>query len=138
MTILHDPLRRLALLLRLIALHSLVTGSALIVLPPALMPLFGYGDHPGERFFQVQGGVLHLVMAAVYLLAAARPRRNRDLVLLSIGAKAAALLFLSAYYLLVDPVWVVGLSGLADGAMGLAVYLAWRPVLAARPERGMA
>ena len=69
MKLLADPSRRLRLLLRLVAAHSLAVGLALVLAPADVFVRLGYAPL-GERFFPVQGGVFHIVMAAGYLMAA--------------------------------------------------------------------
>lgn len=126
-SLLFDPRRRLALLLRLIALHAIVTGVALLVVPPDALVFFGYHGYQG-RFFPAQGGALHVALSLVYLYAAARLERAPELIVITIAAKAIALGFLLAYSLLVEPIWIVALSGVADGMMGVTVYLCFRNI----------
>ena len=121
---------RLSILLWLVALHSLVVGLGLVLVPPDTMRLFGY-SHYQERFFSVQAGVFHFVLVVAYSLAAAAPRRFTGLLILSVAAKFIATVFLFIYFLSVDHIWVVLLSGIADLAMGLAILWFW---LACRRE----
>jgi hypothetical protein len=120
-----DGGRRLSLVLWVVALHSLAAGLGLILTGPAGLQRFGYAL-AGEPFFAVQGGVFHLVLVLAYVVAALNPAAHRDLVLLAIAAKAIALLFLVSYYLFVSAIVVVLVSGLVDGAFGLAILLAFR------------
>ena len=91
---------RLSVLLWLVALHSLVVGLGLVLVPPETMQLFGYGPYQ-ERFFSVQAGVFHFVLVVAYALAAARPRRFPGLLLLSVAAKFMATAFLALYFVMV-------------------------------------
>ena len=116
---------RLRLLLAAVALHSLAVGLGLILVPPDLMQRFGYGSFQ-ERFFAVQAGVFHFVMVTMYALPAYRLRRWEPLAELAIIAKFIAFLFLIIYYTFVDTIWVVLFSGLADGAMGVLIWIALR------------
>lgn len=113
------------LLLWLIALHSFVVGVCLIFLPLTLFEFFGFAAI-SEKFFPVQGGVFHIIMAGVYACSAFNPERCRDYIRLTIIAKFTALLFLLLFYLLIDRQLVVLLSGLGDGLMGLLVVLLYR------------
>ncbi len=116
---------RLKLLLWLLAVHSFVVGLGLIVLPSAALSSFGFALEV-EPFFRVQGGVFHIVMSVAYLLAAVALDRFAALVLFAIAAKLMAAVFLFVYYFAVDGVWIVLLSGIGDGLMGIALQLALR------------
>lgn len=111
----------LNILLWLIAIHSLGVGLVLIVLSPSALELFGYVGYSG-RFFQMQGGVFHVVMVIFYLLAA-RALPDTTLVDAIVAVKLMAAVFLVSYYLFFEPISVIMLSGLADGGMGLAVLV---------------
>jgi hypothetical protein len=120
--------RRLRLVLGLVAAHSAAVGAGLIFAHPAVLRALGF-HAVGEPFFPVQGGVFHLVMAAAYTLPALHPARFEPLILLAVIAKSIATLFLVGYWLLVDPVWSVLLSGVGDllmGALILMVWFSWR------------
>jgi hypothetical protein len=120
--------RRLRLVLGLVAAHSAAVGAGLIFAPPAILGALGF--HPvGEPFFTAQGGVFHLVMAVAYALPALHPARFEPLILLAVITKSIATLFLVGYWLLVDPVRSILLSGVGDllmGALILTVWLSWR------------
>jgi hypothetical protein len=120
-----DPRRRLIVLMWLVALHSFLVGIGLIVLKPTAMPFFGLQPFV-EKFFPVQGGVFHLIMCLIYLLGAVNPERFDNLIILAIIAKFMAAAFLILYYILGSQVWMVVLSAVADGLMGLVILLAYR------------
>lgn len=128
-----DARRRLTLIFWAVCLHSLAAGLGLILSGPAGLQRYGFAL-AGEPFFPVQGGVFHLVMALAYAMAARNPEEGRGLILLSISAKFTALLFLLTYYLFVDTISVVALSGVADGAMGVVMLLAYRSYRNERPD----
>ena len=65
-------------------------------------------------------------MSVAYLLAAVALERFAALVLFAIVAKLMAAMFLFVYYFAVDGIWIVLLSGIGDGVMGLALLLAFR------------
>ena len=119
-----NPRRRLSLLLWAVSLHSLGVGLGLILTTPEAMQNYGFG-FCGERFFPVQGGVFHIVMALAYALAARDPGRHFSLVVLTICAKSMALVFLLSYFFFVARIQTVLFSGIADGLMGLVVFLAY-------------
>jgi hypothetical protein len=112
-------------LLWLVALHSFLVGIGLVLLPPTAMPFFGLQPFV-EKFFPVQGGVFHLVMCLVYLLGAVNPERFDNLIILAIIAKFMAAAFLTLYYVLGSQVWMVLLSAVGDGLMGMVILLAYR------------
>jgi hypothetical protein len=119
---LSDPRSRLSVFLWLVALHSTVVGILLVVLPADVMPLFGYAPL-GEAFFKSQGGVFHFVMVVAYVLAARDPLKNQVLVEFSAVAKFIGTVFLVTYFLAVDRVWVVLLSGAGDFVMGVVIVV---------------
>ena len=136
---LQSPQRRLSILLWLVALHSLAVGIGLIAAPDSLLSFFGF-PFGGERFFRAQAGVFHFVMVVVYLMAASRFVVSSDSTYLAITAKMMAMVFLVFYYLLVSQVWMILISGIGDGAMGLLIlwgYRSFRRSLSS-PSRGAA
>jgi hypothetical protein len=110
----------LRVLLWLIALHSFFVGFVLVIIPVSALEYFGYYGYQGD-FFKVQGGVFHIVMSLVYLLAAMDLSKNRILIYLAIIAKFTATVFLFSYYLFVERIWMVAASGAADMVMGVLV-----------------
>lgn len=112
------------ILLWLIAIHSCVAGLLLIILGDEGMQFFGFMD--GNAFFQVQGGVFHLVMCVAYVMAAMNLKKSKQLIIFIILAKTIALLYLLAYFIFIDQILVVLISGIADGLMALMVYFFYR------------
>jgi hypothetical protein len=106
----------------LIALHSFSVGLGLIIIPFEYFGFFGFEGYEGN-FFKIQGGVFHIVMCGAYIPAAIHPVRNIMLLRYSIFAKFTATLFLFSYCLLVEPVWMVLVSGGMDFSMG--ILLVW-------------
>ncbi len=103
---------------RLVAIHSALVGVALLLAPEGLFAIFGWSTLE-PLFFVRQGGVFHCVLAWAYLL---EYRRSGGVALL-VTAKTTAFVFLTSIWLLGEGAWVVPLSGVTDGLMGLAV--AW-------------
>lgn len=116
----------LKILLYLIAIHSFSVACFLILLGEEGIRYFGFDS--GNRFFQVQGGIFHIVMCMAYVLATINLRHNAKLILFIIIAKSIATIYLLMYYFLVTHVITILLSGLADGLMGLAVFLLWNSI----------
>lgn len=123
MEIIKNPRSRLSLILILVAIHSFCVGVGLIIRPAELMHLFGF-NICNERFFPTQGGVFHIVMVVGYLIAAINVDKSRSLVIFSIIVKIMATIFLFAYFIAVEQIWLVLFSGFSDGIMGLAIYVA--------------
>jgi len=123
MEIIKSPRRRLSLILILVAIHSFCVGIGLIIRPDELMQLFCFGICY-ERFFPTQGGVFHIVMAVGYLMAAYNVDQYRCLVIFSIIVKIMATVFLFTYFIAVEQIWLVLVSGFSDGIMGIAIYVA--------------
>jgi hypothetical protein len=135
--ILSSPRQRLSLILWLVAAHSFCVGLGLIFLPDVLLSSFGFTPG-GERFFRAQAGVFHFVMVAVYAMAAIRCVSSPDSTYLAIAAKFIAMVFLISYYLFAASIWMVLLSGLADGALGVLIawaFSAYRRTIPATPAR---
>ena len=109
------------------ALHSCLTGLVLIAQPPALLQWGGFAP-VHEHFFPAQGGVFHVLMAVLYAATAARRQLRDVFVGFIVLIKGTAAVFLLGYFFLVDPVWLLLLSGVTDG--GVAVLL-----LLLRPDR---
>ena len=123
MEIIKNPRKRLSLLMILIAIHSFCVGVGLIIRPAELMQLFGFGTCY-ERFFPTQGGVFHIVMVVGYLMAAYDVDENHSLIIFSILVKIMATVFLFIYFIAVEQIWLVLMSGFSDGLMGIAIYVA--------------
>jgi hypothetical protein len=111
-------MKYLKIFLWLVALHSFCVGIGLISIPIDYYDIFGFMDYRGG-FFKVQAGVFHLVMVMAYILAACEPVKNRVMIVFSISAKFTATLFLLIYAIFGDMIWMVLVSGIADGLMGL-------------------
>ena len=117
------PEKLLSAILWLVALHSIAMGLALIAQPTLLMKLSGFSSEC-ERFFPAQGGVFHILMAVAYVMGATDIEKYHYLIVFSIIVKALATLFLIIYCFAVEFKWIVLLSGIGDGVMGLIIYLA--------------
>jgi hypothetical protein len=118
--------RRVSLFLWLVAVHSFGVSIGMIAAPRELISFFGFAAE-GELFFRVQAGVFHIVMVYVYIMAAYH--LDARVILLAVAAKFTATIFLVTYYILVDPIITVLLSGILDGLMGLVIivfFIAWR------------
>ncbi len=126
--LIKNPGKLLALILNLIAFHSFAVGVVLILQPQFLMEFSGFGQN-SQRFFPVQGGVFHIVLAICYTMAALDPVERKCMILYSIIAKSIATFFLLTYYFAIDAKWVILLSGIGDGLMGIVIYMAHRNYL---------
>ncbi|OGU55363.1 MAG: hypothetical protein A2V66_04100 [Ignavibacteria bacterium RBG_13_36_8] len=119
------PSRILSLLLWLVMFHSLAVGIGLIFMPVSWLPFFGFEPY-ARNFYQAQGGIFHIVMCVAYAMAALRFQKYECLIQFTIIAKFIAFAFLIIYYLSIDHIWMVLLSGLSDGTMGFLVLLAYK------------
>ena len=117
------PDKLLSTVLWLVALHSITIGLALIAQPTLLMKLLGFSPEC-EQFFPAQGGVFHVLMAVAYVMGAINIKKYHYLIVFSIIVKAVATLFLMVYCFTVEFKWIVLLSGIGDGVMGLIIFLA--------------
>ncbi len=114
------PAQLLSLVLIAIGIHSIMVGIGLIIQPEPVMIFAGF-NHCSERFFPTQGGIFHILMAAAYLMAAKNPLKNECLIPFTILVKGSAAVFLGIYFLMVNQIWVVLLSGILDGLMCIVV-----------------
>ncbi len=115
-------------LVGLIALHSICVGLALLFGIDIAAPLLGFGPVVAPRFFAEQGGAFHLVLGTAYWLE----HRVYGGVRLILFAKASAFVFLVLVSVLTAVPWIVPLSAVADGAMGLVTF--WVHRRAAREQ----
>ncbi len=113
--------KRIVWFLWLVTLHSFAVGLGLIFLPARYMAYFGFVDYTAS-FFQVQGGVFHLVMSVAYFLAAKYLEKSPGLIHFIITAKSMAFVFLVIYFFFVEAILMVLLSAAGDGLMAAVVY----------------
>ncbi|MBW2605101.1 MAG: hypothetical protein JRE28_12435 [Deltaproteobacteria bacterium] len=117
----HHPGKLLSTVLGLVAIHSLGMGLTLIAQPAVFMEFAGFSADC-EHFFPAQGGVFHLLMFVVYSMGATHIEKYRYFIVFSIFVKAVATFFLMMYCFAVEFKWIVFLSGIADGVMGLMIF----------------
>lgn len=117
------PDKFLSTVLCLVAVHSIAMGLALVAQPVALMELAGFSPEC-ERFFPIQGGVFHLLMAVAYILGAINTQKYHTLIVFSIIVKVVATIFLLVYCFTVEFKWIILLFGILDGTMGLMIFTA--------------
>jgi hypothetical protein len=119
------PDKVLSMVLWVVAVHSILMGLALISQPTILMKWSGFNTGY-ERFFPAQGGVFHLLMAVAYSLGAVNSEKYHFLIVFSVIVKAVATMFLLIYCFAVEFNWVILVSGISDGVMGMAIFIAFR------------
>ncbi|TSA29890.1 MAG: hypothetical protein D4R67_01380 [Bacteroidetes bacterium] len=104
----------------LIAIHSICYGVGLILFPPSFFAYFGF-DLP-QTFFADQGGVFHILISSVYILAAIDLPHASRLIGITCFVKFSAFIFLMAWYIFGLPSWIILVSGILDLLMGLVVW----------------
>jgi hypothetical protein len=124
----NHPDKLLSTVLGLVAIHSLAMALILIAQPAALMKFAGFNPDC-EHFFPTQGGVFHLLMFVVYLMGAIHIEKYHHFIVFSIFVKAVATFFLIMYCFANEFKWVVFLSGICDGVMGLMIFFAFQQYL---------
>jgi hypothetical protein len=124
----NHPDKLLSTVLGLVAIHSLGMGLILITQPAVLMKFAGFNPDC-EHFFPTQGGVFHLLMSVVYLMGATHIEKYHHFIVFSIFVKAVATFFLIMYCFGSEFKWVIFLSGIGDGVMGLMIFLAFQHYL---------
>lgn len=110
-------------MLWLIALHSIGFGLALLTFPCRWIELFGFQLE--EKFFADQGGVFHLIISLVYIMAARDPVNSKPFVILACVTKFTAAVFLFSYFLFDRAILMVMFSGVGDFMMGLVILLTY-------------
>ena len=120
-----NPSKRLTLVLILTSIHSFCVGIGLFLQLPILMEWFGFG-HIAQPFFPAQGGVFHMLMSVAYTLAALKPDKNDDLIKFIIIVKTTATLFLFIYFLFIDHMWMILLSGISDGILAILILISYK------------
>jgi len=101
----------LPFLLSLISIHSFLVGVGLIIFQGELMEYIGF-QFVHERFFQVQGGVFHIVLSICYILPVISYNNFKTLVIFSIIAKISATVFLFIYFLFFDSILCISPASL--------------------------
>ena len=104
----------------IIAIHSFVAGSILILLPDDLMRRFGLGD-ASVSFYSVQSGVMLYILAIGYLLFGLKYAHDRGLILLALVTKFIGATFLFICYFVINEAWILLVSSIVDFIMGLAI-----------------
>lgn len=113
------------LFLFLVALHSFLVGILLIFLPVNIIEIFGFQPYT-QNFFRAQGGVFHIVMSFAYFMAGLNPLKYVSLLQFSFTAKFTGFVFLILYYLIVNQITLILLSGVADLLMGIVIFLLYQ------------
>jgi len=108
----------LPFLLSLISIHSFLVGVGLILSPGELMEYIGF-QFVHEKFFQVQGGVFHIIMSICYILPVISYNNFKSLIIFSIIVKMSATVFLFIYFLFFDSILCVLFSGFGDCIMAV-------------------
>jgi hypothetical protein len=110
----------LSVFLWLVAVHSFLVGSGLIVLPTSAFEFLGFNT-TFERFFSTQGGVFHIAMSVGYAMAGCDKIKYKQLIVFSIIVKFIATVFLISYFLIISPQWLILMSGISDFLMGVVI-----------------
>jgi hypothetical protein len=105
-------------LIVLIAFHSAAIGLAALVATDWGVRFSGF-EGVSPLFFPRQVGIFHVVVALAYLIEWFRYRG----VAVLLATKTIAVVFLTSMLLVDRLPWVVPLSAVGDGLMGLAVLL---------------
>jgi len=124
----NHPDKLLSMVLVLVAIHTFAFGLTLIAQPAVLMEFAGFNPDC-DHFFPAQGGVFHLLMSVVYLMGATHIEKYHHFIVFSIFVKAVATFFLMMYCFAAEFKWIVFLSGIGDGVMGLMIFLAFQHYL---------
>ena len=123
-----DTHSRLKYFLWILTLHSFFTGIFLTILPAKFLIFFGFPEYP-HTFFQIQGGVFHIVMSVAYLMASMNIEKSKHLIYFIIITKFIATFFLFSYFLLIVSIWMLLLSAIGDGIMAIGVLILYKQYL---------
>lgn len=115
-----NPEKLFAIVLWLVAIHTFIVGLSLVFMPSEYMPVFGFeaGD---ANFFRAQGGVFHIIMGIIYIMASYSFRESSALVVITVTAKLIATIFLLIYFFFVSDTWSILFSGIMDGLMAIVI-----------------
>lgn len=102
----------------LVALHSYAVGTFLLFATAWGARFGGFGEVT-PLFFARQAGIFHFVIATAYLVE----RFVHGGVVIMLMAKATAVVFLLAVWLLGVDAWSIPLSAAGDAAMGVATFV---------------
>jgi hypothetical protein len=105
----------------LVAIHSCVLGSFLLVAPKFVSSIFGF-ETAENPFFASQAGLFLLILGVCYLLALKIP----DLILVILISKGAAVLFLVFQALFLNAPPLTWAAAAADATMLGGLILALR------------
>ena len=119
-----DPYNYVFFTLWIFALHSFGVALGLILLPSEYLYLFGFEGYSG-RFFQMQSGVFHIVMATAYLLAAYNIKKSPILINFAIYVKSIATIFLLTVFIFSSG-WMVLFSAIVDGIFAIVLYFLYK------------
>ena len=115
----------LRIFLWVMALHSFLVGIGLILVTNDIRILFGFKPSP-EHFFQIQGGVFHIVMALGYTMPALSLKKFESMVIFSIFVKLCATLFLLLYFTFGSTNWLILFSGIIDFLMCIIAFILYK------------
>ena len=115
----HDKILRI--ILKLVALHSLLVGIGLIFMPSNLIAYLGFNPCT-ERFFPTQGGVFHIIMAVAYLMGSSKSNKYECMIIFSIIVKLSATIFLLIYFIFITQTWMIIFSCISDCLMGIVIW----------------
>jgi len=113
--------RILKIYLVLVALHSFCVGLGLIFLPASQMANMGFII--SQNFFRDQGGVFHIIMSIAYILPVIDVKKYYPFIFFTIIVKFIATIFLFIYYLFIDPILMVLISGVFDFLIGFVLLI---------------
>ncbi|MFN7987036.1 MAG: hypothetical protein U0529_06155 [Thermoanaerobaculia bacterium] len=102
----------------LVALHSYAVGTFLLFATAWGARFGGFGEVT-PLFFARQAGIFHFVIATAYLVE----RFVHGGVVIMLMAKATAVVFLLAVWLLGVDAWSIPLSAAGDAVMGVATFV---------------
>jgi hypothetical protein len=111
--------RILKIYLVLVALHSFCVGVGLIFMPTSQMAKMGFNIT--ENFFPDQGGVFHIIMCIAYILPVIDVKKYFTFIVFTIIVKFLATIFLFIYYIFIDQILMVLISGIFDFLIGLVL-----------------
>ncbi|MBN1552339.1 hypothetical protein JW979_12775 [bacterium] len=117
------------ILIILITLHSVGVGIVLMFFPEWSAGFGGWGKLD-YYFFIRQSGIFHLVLAMGYMLEYLK----YNSVYLLVTAKTTAFVFLIITWIFYSEPWAVPFSAIADGLMGLVVYIVHGKSISAAPD----
>jgi hypothetical protein len=111
----------LKIYLILVAVHSFCVGMGLIFFTPSQMEFLGFNI--SDKFFPAQGGVFHIIMSIAYFFPVINVKKYYTFIIFTVIVKLLATVFLFIYFLFIDQILMVMISGIFDFMIAVVLLI---------------